>query len=136
MIPVFLVSLFVYLCILICMFAWRCMVEHVDPRLPAGLLPLVARTASEVSDEGIARFRAAHRGQVLGELMDIADAARLGNPDDPRWLKIRLDVMDRVSKLLRLDEVEKVPPTVGDVDRGMLVASALAALGVLEARGR
>lgn len=97
----------------------------------------VARTLqgvlAEVSDEQVESQLPGNRAWVLDQLRLVLEVAS-EVPDDPRMLKIRLDALDRIARILRVALPQAARLREGDLDRVRLVAAAVAALEELEAK--
>jgi hypothetical protein len=91
---------------------------------------------AEVTDEQVEAQKPGNRAWILDQLRVVLEVAAEANPDDPRFLKIRLDALDRIAKILRVLEPQGARDREGDVDRERLVAAAAAALVELEAKAR
>lgn len=87
----------------------------------------------QIDDERIERDKPGHRGFFLSELRGILAACDAGDPDDPRWLEIRMRCLDRMAKLLRVYEADAPQVKAGPGDARALVRQATEALDALEA---
>ena len=98
-------------------------------------LPPGVRTVGEVTDEAVERGKAAHRGLILDELLELQRDCRAEGSADPRYLELRVRIADRLIRLLKLEEPAKDAESVsGDGDRRALVERAAQTLNELEAR--
>lgn len=88
--------------------------------------------AHEIGDEQIERDKPGHRGFILAELRGILAVCDQGDPDDPRWLELRLRCLDRVAKLLRVYEADAPTQKQGPGDARILVDEAMRKLAELE----
>lgn len=102
--------------------------------------PEVAKTlasmVSEVTDEAVEAQKPGNRAWILEQLRTVLQVAAEADPDDPRFLKIRLDALDRMARILRVEQPQGAREREGDLDRERLVAAAAAALQELEAKAR
>lgn len=89
---------------------------------------------AEVTDEQVELQKPGNRAWVLDQLRLVLDVASDADPDDPRFLKIRLDALDRIAKILKIVEPQGGRDREGDLDRERLVAAAAAALVELEGK--
>jgi hypothetical protein len=102
------------------------------------LVPSQLRVALEVTDAMILESKARYRGLVLEQLLEIMKTCEEADGADPRWTKLRLDALDRIMRLLKLDQPMPAEAGVsGDMaDRERTVARIEAELLGLEARMR
>jgi hypothetical protein len=103
------------------------------------LVPSQLRVALEVTDAMILESKARYRGLVLEQLLEIMHTCEAADAGDPRWTKLRLDALDRIMRLLKLDQPMPASgePVSGDMaDRERTVARIEAELLGLEQRMR